>query len=114
MQFRGLTVLLLAALALAVPTSAAASVRLVGVTSPVRPGADATLTVRVTQARSCAITVLYKSGPSRAQGLVPKRPVGGKVSWTWMVGTRTTPGRWQIVVSCGTAGTRRTSFLVVK
>jgi hypothetical protein len=29
-----------------------------------------------------------------------------------MVGTRTTPGRWGIVVSCGSAGTLRTSFVV--
>src|SRR6266516_614707 len=45
-------------------------------------------------------------------GIYPKRPVGGRVSWTWKVGTRTTPGRWPIVVSCGSAGTLRTSFVV--
>jgi len=61
--------------------------------------------------RSCSITVYYKSGPSHAQGLYPKCPVGGRVSWTWKVGTRTTPGGWAIVVSCGSAGTLRTSFI---
>ena len=61
----------------------------------------------------CAITVYYKSGPSHAQGLYPKRPTStGRVSWTWMVGTRTTPGRWAISVSCGRAGTLNTSFVV--
>jgi len=54
--------------------------------------------------------VYYKSGPSHAAGLYPKRPVGGRVSWTWKVGTRTTPGRWPIRVSCGSAGSFRTSF----
>jgi len=38
--------------------------------------------------------------------------VASLVSWTWKVGARTTPGRWPIVVSCGRAGTLRTSFVV--
>jgi hypothetical protein len=98
--------------ALATAPSASASVRLVSVTSPVSPGSHATLVAAVSPARTCSITVLYKSGPSRAQGLYAKRPSGGRVSWSWMVGTRTTPGRWGITVSCGSAGTLRTSFVV--
>jgi hypothetical protein len=87
-------------------------VRLVSVTSPVSAGSDATLTVSVSRASTCSITVSYKSGPSSAQGLYPKRSSGGRVSWSWMVGTRTTAGRWPIVVSCGSIGTLRTSFVV--
>jgi hypothetical protein len=100
-----------AAAALALPTVASAGVRLLSVTAS-SPGSYATLRAAVSPARSCSITVYYKSGPSRAQGLYPKRPSGGRVSWTWMVGTRTTPGRWPIVVSCGSAGTLQTSFRV--
>jgi hypothetical protein len=85
---------------------------LVRVTSPTSPGSYATLVARVTPARRCAITVYYKSGPSVAQGLYPKRPRNGRVSWTWMVGTNTTAGRWPIQVSCGSAGSFRTSFRV--
>jgi hypothetical protein len=99
-------------LVLAVPTTAAARVRLVRVTSPISAGSYAHLTASVSPSRTCSITVYYKSGPSHAAGLYPKRPVGGRVSWTWKVGTRTTPGRWPIVVSCGSAGTLRTSFVV--
>jgi hypothetical protein len=99
--------------ALAIPSAASASVRLVSVTSPVRHGGYATLAAAVTPARTCAITVLYKSGPSEAAGLYPTRPTAGRVSWTWKVGTRTTPGRWPIIVNCGSAGTLRTSFLVL-
>jgi hypothetical protein len=55
-------------------------------------------------------TLDYKSGASSAAGLYPKR--GVRISWTWKVGTRTTPGRWPITVSCGSAGTLRTSFVV--
>jgi hypothetical protein len=86
--------------------------RLVRVTSPVSRGDYATLTARVRPSRTCSITVYYKSGPSHAQGLYPKRPRLGRVSWTWKVGTRTTPGRWPIRVSCGSAGSFRTSFRV--
>ena len=94
---------------------AAARVRLVSISpQPAHPGNPVTLTARVSSSRvTCRITVNYKSGPSRAKGLGPKRPIRGRVSWTWLVGTRTTPGRWGIVVSCGSAGTLRTSFRVV-
>ena len=72
--------------------------------------AYATVTVAASPSATCSITVYYKSGPSRAQGLYPKH--GSRISWTWKVGTRTTPGRWPILVSCGSAGTLNTSFVV--
>ncbi len=103
---------LLITLVLVASPTASARVRLVSVTSPASPGGHATLTASVSPSRTCSITVNYKSGPSHAQGLNPKRAIQGRVSWTWMVGTRTTPGRWGIVLSCGSAGTLRTSFVV--
>jgi hypothetical protein len=117
---RRAVVLLAAVAALAIPvssagassltTTASAGVRLVSVTSPINHGGYATLTVSVSPAKTCSITVYYKSGPSSAAGLYPKR--GSRISWTWKVGTRTTPGRWPISVSCGSAGTLQTSFVV--
>jgi micrococcal nuclease len=100
--------IVLAALVLA--SAASASVRLVRVTSPVSHGSYATLSVKVSRVATCSITVNYKSGPSHAAGLYPQR--GTRISWTWKVGTRTTPGRWPITVSCGSAGTLHTSFVV--
>jgi hypothetical protein len=94
------------------PATASAKVKLVSVTSPASPGSYATLTARVSPSASCSITIYYKSGPSHAQGLYRKRPSAGRLSWTWMVGTRTTAGRWPITVSCGRAGTLNTSFRV--
>lgn len=82
----GIAALVAAAVAIASPTLTATA-RLVRVTSPASPGSDATLVARVSPARRCSITVYYKSGPSVAQGLYPKRPRNGRVSWTWMVGT---------------------------
>src|SRR5438132_8051324 len=107
----GLAALTAAAAALAAP-NATARARLVSVTSPISRGSDATLVAHVVPARRCRITVYYKSGPSVAQGLYPKRPRHGRVSWTWMVGTNTTAGRWPIQVSCGSAGSFRTKFRV--
>ena len=107
----GRSVLILALfLGLVFPGTAGARVRLVFVTSPINDGAYATLTVSLSRRATCSITVYYKSGPSVAQGLYPKR--GRRISWTWKVGTRTTPGRWPILVSCGSVGVLRTSFVV--
>jgi hypothetical protein len=60
----------------------------------------------------CSITVLYKSGSSHAHGLTPQRSVAGKVSWTWMIGTNTTPGNWVVYVDCGAVGVLRTKLTV--
>src|SRR5262245_34777647 len=103
-------VLLVMVAALVIPASAAAKVRLVRVTSPISHGSYATLTVNVSRPATCSITVYYKSGASSAAGLYPKH--GVRISWTWKVGTRTTPGRWPITVSCGSAGTLNTFFRV--
>lgn len=108
----GVAALAATAAAFAAPSTSTRA-RLVRVTSPVSRGDDATLVALVRPARRCMITVYYKSGPSVAQGLHSKRPRNGRVSWTWMVGTNTTPGRWPIQVSCGSAGSFRTHFRVI-
>ncbi len=113
LRLKSILVLSLAVVALAIPAAASAKVRLLHVTSPASPGSYATLTVSVSPARTCSITVFYKSGTSVARGLYRKRTsAAGRVSWTWMVGTRTTGGRWPIAVDCGSAGRLQTSFVV--
>jgi hypothetical protein len=91
-------------------------ITLISVTSPAASFTDATLTVSTAPGANCSIVVHYKSGPSRAKGLVPKvASSSGRVSWTWRVGSNTTPGRWPIVVTCenGTDhGELKTSFEV--
>ena len=110
---RHLALVSLVALALVLPTSASARVRLVSVTSPVRAGSYATVRVAVSPSRTCSITVyLNEIGPSHARGLYPKRPSRGRVSWTWKVAARTAPGRWPIHVSCGRAGWFNTWLVV--
>jgi micrococcal nuclease len=112
MRLRGLVVLALIVASAVLPASAAARARLVSVSSRVSPGDYATLVAAVSPNATCSITVHYKSGPSRAKGLYPKRASAGRVAWEWKVGTNTTPGRWAITVSCGSAGSFRTSFVV--
>jgi hypothetical protein len=113
-MIRGIAALATVAAAMTFVASAAASVRLVGLTSPVAAGSSATLTADVLPGEvTCTITVSYESGPSQAAGLGPERPSpAGRVSWTWRVGSSTTSGRWPIVVACGAAGTLKT-FLEV-
>jgi hypothetical protein len=91
-------------------SAGSAAPRLLQDTSPVSAGSDASVTVAVSPAQACSITVNYKSGPSHAAGLYPRR--GTRITWTWTVGTNTTPGRWPIVVSCRRGGSLQTSFVV--
>ena len=86
------------------PAEPAASVNFVNAPLTARPGQATTLIVRTSPNTGCTIEVDYKSGPSHAQGLVPKTSDGrGNVAWTWIVGTRTTPGQWPISVTCASA-----------
>ena len=87
------------------PTTTFQQLQIVSVTSPISAGAYATLKAKTVPNASCGITVYYKSGPSTAQGLYTKQAdSSGNVAWTWKVGTRTTPGSWQIVVTSTFAG----------
>ncbi len=89
---------------------------IVSVTSPIGKGYTATLRAKTVPEAYCTITVYYKSGPSRASGLYSKTADGdGNVSWSWKVGTRTTPGSWRIVVTSSLDGetvSQTTSFTV--
>jgi hypothetical protein len=105
-SLRNFLVLLLIALAItAVPTSALAEfppVKFLSVRSPVPHGGMGLVTIQTKPQTLCIITVTYKSGPSRAVGLIPKTSNGqGRITWTWKIGTRTTPGVWPITVECG-------------
>jgi hypothetical protein len=92
--------------------AAQAHVRLVSVSSPVRRGSWARLTVAVAPSKQCSITVRYQGRVARAIGLYPKMPNHGRVSWIWKVGTKTPTGRWPISISCRSAGRLYAAFVV--
>jgi hypothetical protein len=84
--------------------------------TPTAPGGEATATVSTAPGASCSIEVVYRSGPSTASGLTPKTASStGAASWTWQVGSRTTPGSWPVTVTCtlGSAHASATGQLVV-
>lgn len=63
---------------------------------------DATIAVQGEPNTDYSIVVNYKSGPSTAEGLEPKKSdAAGGVSWTWQIGGRTTLGTYSAVVSGG-------------
>jgi micrococcal nuclease len=94
-----------------VVTAAQGAVRKVSLTTPVRAGDEASLTVTVSPRARCTIEVIYDTVVSRAQGLRPK--TGSRITWRWRVGTNTNPGRWPIIVKCGNSGTLRTKIRVL-
>lgn len=81
---------------------AAATVKIVSVTSPVVRNSYATVVAQVPPNTSATIAVRYKSAPGTAQGLGPKTSdANGRVSWTWKVGSNTTLGSWPVTVTAG-------------
>lgn len=73
---------------------------IVSFTQHVSPGDDATLEIHARPGAQASIEVDYKSGPSHAKGLYPQTAnSSGDVTWTWFVGTRTTPGDWPVIVT---------------
>ena len=81
------------------------SINVVSLTSPISAGSTATLTIQAAPSAACLITVYYKSGASQAAGLGPQTAdASGQATWSWKVGSRTTPGVWKIVVQSELGG----------
>ena len=78
-------------------------VRKVSLTSPVRVGKDASLTVSVSPRARCTVDVIYRTVVPKPKGLGAKS--GGRITWRWRVATATPPGRWPVIVRCGNGGT---------
>lgn len=96
---------LLAVLALIIAGPATAwadlPIKVISVTSPVKPGGAARVEVQTVPAAVCDIEVVYRSGPSRAAPLRPKRADDkGRVVWVWRVGRQTATGKASVMVEC--------------
>ncbi|NTW96630.1 MAG: DUF5011 domain-containing protein [Erysipelotrichaceae bacterium] len=76
------------------------TLKVISLTSPISAGSYATIVVQGKADKEYSIAVYYKSGASTAAGLEDMvADSSGQVSWTWKVGTRTTPGSWKIVIT---------------
>jgi hypothetical protein len=82
--------------------AASVSVQVVSSNLYVRHGRSASVTVKGAKHARGTITVYYKSGPSKAKGLYAKTSDSrGYVSWSWIVGSRTTPGTYTVHITLG-------------
>ena len=71
----------------------------VSVTSPVKNRGKATATVKGKPGATYSISVYYGGTESTAKGLDSKKAdANGNVSWTWTVGSNTTPGTQSVIV----------------
>ncbi|HET7580567.1 MAG TPA: thermonuclease family protein [Bacillales bacterium] len=83
-------------------SSRAASIEVVSSNLDVSPGQYASVTIETSPGATGSIEVDYKSGPSSAEGLETKTAdSSGRITWQWMVGTRTTPGKWPVKITVG-------------
>lgn len=110
---RCLSALVVLLLGLTAASTAAAAIRLISVTSPVRAGGSVTLIVRATTTSPCSIRVHFGSRrPIIDAGLYPRAPLFSVLHWTWKMPARAARGRWSVDVSCGAVGSLRTSLVV--
>jgi hypothetical protein len=71
------------------------------VSSPAPRRSTAALEIQTEPGAACTIAVIYPSGPAHEDGLLPQvADEAGRVAWRWIVGSRTSRGRWPIVVTC--------------
>ncbi|QQE80424.1 hypothetical protein [Alicyclobacillus sp. SO9] len=64
------------------------------------PGQYASIKVKTKPNVQGTIEVDYSSGPSHSSSLNPKTAdPNGYITWTWKVGSRTTPGNWPVTIT---------------
>lgn len=86
------------------------SIKLVQGAGTVGRGYTASLSIKGKPNTDYTLTVYYPSGPSKAAGVgTTTSDSSGNASWSWKVGTRTTPGSHSITISGG-GQTLETSF----
>jgi hypothetical protein len=70
-------------------------------TTPVKPGGNASMTIRTRPDAACSIKVTYKDQQSTDTGLIPKTADEfGTVQWTWTVESSRPVGTWPVDVTC--------------
>jgi hypothetical protein len=94
-------VLMCGALAAGTAAAGALPLALVALTSPVRVGHDARMTVQTAPDVECILLVYYRSSAGDVDLSFPKRADRkGLVTWTWRVSPAAVPGTWPLIVHC--------------
>lgn len=72
------------------------------ITSPVNPGANASIYIRTNPGATCKISVVYDKTASKDSGLKDKvTDEYGTTNWTWTVESDVPLGKWPVTVTCG-------------
>ena len=94
------------------PTEPPTLISFTDYTTEIDAGSEAHVTIQGAPNTEYSITVTYQSG-SKAEGLEPQTTdSNGNTTWTWKVGTNTTPGEHEITVRGG--GTSFSATFVVR
>lgn len=90
------------------------AIEIVNITTPVKRGAKAALSIKALPSTEYSIKVYYSSSVSSAKGLENKSTdSNGNLTWEWKVGGSTAPGNHKIVISGG-GDTKETYFETIK
>ena len=85
---------------IAANTPASASIQ--SLSSPVRPGDNASVTVKGLPGSSCVIAVEYNKVPSNDTGLKLTKILDdfGVATWSWTVEPTVPEGKWPVTITC--------------
>jgi hypothetical protein len=97
------------------PAPSSAGTTITATPSGVTPGDYASLTAQTSPGATCSLAVTLPSGArSASAGLGPATAdITGRVTWTWKISTRTTPGTATATVSCATGSSVSAPFQVI-
>lgn len=71
------------------------------VSSPVKPGENASITIRTNPEASCTISVKYNNMVANDSGLTPRvSDEFGITTWAWTVPAAAPVGKWPVLVVC--------------
>jgi hypothetical protein len=74
-------------------------------TSPVKPGEEANISIKTEPGALCRIEVKLKSGISKAAALKTQRADDkGVATWTWKIAANAAAGDWPVTIECSLKG----------
>lgn len=85
-----------------IAANAPASASIQSLSSPVRPGDNASVTVKGNPTSSCMIKVEYNKVPSNDTGLKLTKILDdfGVTTWSWTVESTVPEGKWPVTITC--------------
>jgi len=83
------------------PVDAKVGVSVQMLTTPIKPGSNASVTVKTNPDANCTVKAVYNKIPSIDSGLSQKvADEYGMVTWTWSVEASAPLGKWPVTITC--------------